>query len=107
MIDPIADAHELFEQQKRRFASEVSAANKRCDDLGSARQLDIARLDAIEKEQADAKAERNRLRDDLQLQNGRLDEWTAAQKSLFEQCADLAKQITQHKALPACSNIMV
>ena len=61
----IVDVHDLCEQQKKRFASEVSAANKRST---ISVLLDVARLNAIEKEQADAKAERYKLQDDLQLQ---------------------------------------
>ncbi len=94
---PIADAHELFAQQKTRFASEISVAHKRCEDLNAARQLDLARLDAIEKAQADAKTERDKLQTDLQIQDRRSREWEATQKSLYEQCADLTRQISQHK----------
>lgn len=100
---PIADAHELFEQQKIRFASEISVAHKRCEDLSTARQLDLARLDAIEQAQADAKIERDKLRTDLQIQETRSREWEATQKSLYGQCADLARQITQQKVAAEAS----
>ena len=81
---PIADAHELFEQQKKQFASEISAANKRCEDLSAARQLDLARLDAIEKAQADARTEHEQLRNELEMQDRRSREWEVTQKSLLE-----------------------
>ena len=95
---PIADAHEMFEQQKKKFASEISAANKRCEDLSAARQLDQERLDAIEKAQADARTEREQLRNELEMQGRRSREWEVTQKSLLEQCADLTTQIAQQKA---------
>ena len=49
----------------------------------------LIRLDAIEKAQADAKTERDKLQTDLQIQDRRSREWEATQKSLYEQCADL------------------
>jgi|EP01046_Picozoa_sp_COSAG06_P042735 chromosome segregation ATPase len=98
---PIADAHELLEQQKERSASEVAAVNKRCDELGAARQQDLVRLEALEAQQAEAAAERELLRNGLRAQEQQSSEWQVTQVTLQKECTDLAAQVMANQAAAA------
>lgn len=87
---PIADAHELLEAQTTQFTREIEKLNR-------ARQLDVARTESLEAEQSAAKVEREKLKESMLLQERLCGDWSAAQKTLQEEHAGLAKEVGEHK----------